>query len=69
LKGFPVRGGGLCIDSRDFNRQANFWILLNPYSLDELERGILKTVLEEWATEPLTLYAIYPKHRQHAGKL
>jgi DNA-binding transcriptional LysR family regulator len=37
--------------------------------LDELERGMLKTVLQEWSTEPLTLYAIYPKHRQHSRKL
>jgi DNA-binding transcriptional LysR family regulator len=37
--------------------------------LDGLERGMLKTVLNEWSTEPLTLYAIYPKHRQHSGKL
>ncbi|NJR52639.1 MAG: LysR family transcriptional regulator [Leptolyngbyaceae cyanobacterium CSU_1_3] len=37
--------------------------------LDGLERGMLKTILTEWSTEPLTLYAIYPKHRQHSGKL
>jgi DNA-binding transcriptional LysR family regulator len=37
--------------------------------LDGLERGMLKTVLKEWSTEPLTLYAISPKHRQHSGKL
>jgi DNA-binding transcriptional LysR family regulator len=37
--------------------------------LDGLERGMLKTVLQEWSMEPLTLYAIYPKHRQHSGKL
>ncbi len=37
--------------------------------LDGLERGMLKTVLEEWSTESLTLYAIYPKHRQHSAKL
>jgi DNA-binding transcriptional LysR family regulator len=37
--------------------------------LDGLERGMLKNVLKEWSTEPLTLYAIYPKHRQHSGKL
>jgi DNA-binding transcriptional LysR family regulator len=37
--------------------------------LDGLERGMLKTVLKEWSTEPLTLYAIYPKHRQHSAKL
>jgi DNA-binding transcriptional LysR family regulator len=37
--------------------------------LDGLERGMLKTVLPEWSTEPLTLYAIYPKHRQHSRKL
>jgi DNA-binding transcriptional LysR family regulator len=37
--------------------------------LDELEHGMLKTVLQEWSTEPLTLYAIYPKHRQHSRKL
>jgi DNA-binding transcriptional LysR family regulator len=37
--------------------------------LDGLERGMLKTVLNEWSTEPLTLYAIYPRHRQHSGKL
>jgi DNA-binding transcriptional LysR family regulator len=37
--------------------------------LGGLERGMLKTVLKEWSTEPLTLYAIYPKHRQHSGKL
>jgi DNA-binding transcriptional LysR family regulator len=37
--------------------------------LDGLERGMLKTVLKEWSTEPLTLYAIYPRHRQHSKKL
>lgn len=37
--------------------------------LDGLERGMLKTVLNDWSTEPLTLYAIYPKHRQHSRKL
>jgi DNA-binding transcriptional LysR family regulator len=37
--------------------------------LDGLERGMLKTVLREWSTEPLTLYSIYPKHRQHSRKL
>jgi DNA-binding transcriptional LysR family regulator len=37
--------------------------------LDGLERGMLKTVLKEWSTEPLTLYAIYPRHRQHSRKL
>ncbi|MEA5467155.1 LysR family transcriptional regulator [Leptothoe sp. PORK10 BA2] len=37
--------------------------------LDGLERGMLKTVLTEWSTEPLTLYAIYPKHRQDSRKL
>lgn len=45
-------------------------ILLPMFTvLDGLERGVLKTVLKEWSTEPLTLYAIYPKHRQHSGKL
>jgi DNA-binding transcriptional LysR family regulator len=37
--------------------------------LDGLNCGMLKTVLKEWSTEPLTLYAIYPKHRIHSGKL
>jgi DNA-binding transcriptional LysR family regulator len=37
--------------------------------LDGLEWGMLKTVLKEWSTEPLTLYATYPKHRQHSRKL
>ncbi|MBW4623338.1 MAG: LysR family transcriptional regulator [Cyanosarcina radialis HA8281-LM2] len=37
--------------------------------LEALEQGKLKIVLKEWSAEPLTLYAVYPKHRQHSGKL
>lgn len=37
--------------------------------LDALERGMLQVILKEWSAEPLTLYTIYPKHRQHSGKL
>ena len=36
---------------------------------DALNHGTLQIILQEWSTEPLTLYAIYPKHRQHSGKL
>ncbi len=37
--------------------------------LEALEQGKLKIVLKEWSAEPLTLYAVYPKHRQYSGKL
>jgi DNA-binding transcriptional LysR family regulator len=37
--------------------------------LDALEHGKLQVILKEWSAEPLTLYTIYPKHRQHSGKL
>ena len=37
--------------------------------LDALGSGKLQVILKEWSTEPLTLYAIYPKHRQHSRKL
>ncbi len=36
---------------------------------DALERRTLQIILQEWSTEPLTLYAIYPKHRQHSRKI
>jgi DNA-binding transcriptional LysR family regulator len=37
--------------------------------LDALELGKLQVVLKEWSAEPLILYAVYPKHRQHSRKL
>ena len=36
---------------------------------DALKQGTLQTVLQAWSSEPLTLYAICPKHRQHSRKL
>lgn len=37
--------------------------------LEALESRQLQVVLKEWSSEPLILYAIYPKHRQNSGKL
>ncbi len=36
---------------------------------DALKKGDLRIILQEWSAEPLTLYAIYQKHRQHSRKL
>ncbi|MEM6435249.1 MAG: LysR family transcriptional regulator [Cyanobacteria bacterium P01_D01_bin.115] len=36
---------------------------------EALRQGTLQIVLQEWSSEPLTLYAVYPKHRQRSGKL
>lgn len=36
---------------------------------EALERGMLRILLADWVAEPLTLYAVYPKHRQHSHKL
>ncbi|MBX2863254.1 MAG: LysR family transcriptional regulator [Leptolyngbyaceae cyanobacterium MAG.088] len=36
---------------------------------EALKQGTLKIVLEEWSSEPLTLYAVFPKHRQRSSKL
>ena len=38
-------------------------------ALEALKQGTLQVILQEWSTEPLTLYAICPKHRQHSRKL
>ena len=38
-------------------------------ALDALKQGTLQVILADWSTEPLTLYAICPKHRQHSRKL
>lgn len=50
---------------------AGLGLLLLPTFavLDALGSGKLQVILKEWSTEPLTLYAIYPKHRQHSRKL
>jgi DNA-binding transcriptional LysR family regulator len=37
--------------------------------IEALEQGKLKIILKEWSAEPLTLYSVYPKHRQYSGKL
>lgn len=45
-------------------------IFLPIFTVSEaLERGMLRILLADWLAEPLTLYAIYPKHRQHSRKL
>ena len=36
---------------------------------EALSQGTLQVILGEWSSEPLTLYAIYPKHRQRSNKL
>ncbi len=45
-------------------------IFLPIFTVSEtLERGMLQIILTDWLAEPLTLYAVYPKHRQHSRKL
>lgn len=36
---------------------------------EALKQGTLQIVLQDWSSEPLILYAIYPKHRQRSNKL
>ncbi|MEM6867492.1 MAG: LysR family transcriptional regulator [Cyanobacteria bacterium P01_C01_bin.121] len=36
---------------------------------EALKQGKLQIILKEWSAEPLNLYAICPKHRQHSKKL
>ncbi|MEO1353376.1 MAG: LysR family transcriptional regulator [Cyanobacteria bacterium J06635_15] len=36
---------------------------------EALKQGTLRIILQEWSAEPLSLYAICPKHRQRSGKL
>ncbi|MBT9317948.1 LysR family transcriptional regulator [Leptothoe spongobia] len=36
---------------------------------EALKQGTLQIILQEWSTEPLSLYAICPKHRQRSRKL
>jgi DNA-binding transcriptional LysR family regulator len=36
---------------------------------EALKQGTLQIILQTWFSEPLTLYAIYPKHRQRSRKL
>ncbi len=36
---------------------------------EALKHGTLQIILKKWSTEPLTLYAVCPKHRQHSAKL
>ncbi|MEL6556125.1 MAG: LysR family transcriptional regulator [Cyanobacteria bacterium J06621_11] len=36
---------------------------------EALKQGTLQLILQDWSAEPLNLYAIYPKHRQHSKKL
>lgn len=36
---------------------------------EALKQETLQIILQEWFSEPLTLYAVCPKHRQRSGKL
>jgi DNA-binding transcriptional LysR family regulator len=51
--------------------RAGFGLSLipRPYVQEDLEKGLLETALDEWATAETQLYAIYPSRRFVAPKL